>query len=210
MSWAASLRALVAMLAIVNPVGAIPAFVGLTDGLPTKDRHHAARVAAVTVAALLITAVLSGEWVLRLFGIDINHFKVGGGILLLLIAQNMLHAQPSRSQETPEEMGEAGQREQIGAVPLGTPLLAGPGALSTAIIQSNNTTNGGRAWLVAACLLVGAATWVSLMMADPIRRVVGRTGINIATRLMGLLLAAMAVHYVCDGLLALMPGLAGR
>ncbi len=202
------LRALVALFVVVNPLGAVPAFLALTTDEGPRERAVTARVAALSVAVLLITSVFAGQAILAFVGIEVQHFKVGGGIMLLLVATTMLNAQPSRSRETPEEMGEASEREQVGAVPLGTPLLAGPGSISTAIIQADTlNTPQGRLWLVFVSLLVALATWVSLRGADGIRRVLGRTGINIATRLEGLLLAALAVRFIIDGLTVLMPGL---
>jgi multiple antibiotic resistance protein len=203
-----ALRSLVALFVVVNPLGGIPAFISLTDGYDDAGRHVVARVAALMVGGVLVASALCGEALLGLFGIDVAHFQIGGGILLLTLALSMLHAQPSRARETPEEMGEASNREQIGAVPLGTPILAGPGSISTVIIQSHHaTTLGAKVWLMVACVVVAALTWVALQMAQPIRRVLGQTGIHIATRLFGLVLAALAVRFMCDGLLVLMPGL---
>jgi multiple antibiotic resistance protein len=209
MSWPEFLQTLTALFVIVNPGGSIPVFLGVTVTHSQSDRAAVARVAAVTVAAVLVTSVLCGERLLHLFGIDVTHFQVGGGIMLLLMAVSMLHAEPSRVRETPEEIGEAAGRETVGAVPLGTPILAGPGSISTAIIMAHGTPSArGRLLLLVACLLVAVSTWLALKMAEPIRSALGRTGINVLTRFEGLLLAALAVKFITKGLSVLLPGLA--
>ncbi|MCC7492273.1 MAG: NAAT family transporter [Fimbriimonadaceae bacterium] len=203
------LRALVALFVVVNPLGALPAFLALTLGDSEAQRRRTARIAALSVATLLVVSIFAGRTVLAFMGIEVQHFKVGGGIMLLLIATTMLNAQPSRARETPEELGEAEERDEVGAVPLGTPLLVGPGSISTAIIQADTLNSPqGRLWLVFVALLVALTTLLVLRAADRIRRVLGHTGINIATRLEGLLLAALAVRFIIEGLVVLMPGLA--
>lgn len=203
------LRTLLAFFVVVNPLSAVPSFIVMTGDETTRDRHAVARASALTVATVLAVSVLGGQWVLWLFGIDVNCFRVGGGILLLLLAVSMFHATPSRSRETPEETTEAGGRSSVGVVPLGTPILAGPGSISTAIIAAQNahgTTE--RLALVSICVLVGLSVLLFLRAGEPIRRALGNTGINIATRMMGLILAAMAARFICDGLRELLPGLA--
>jgi multiple antibiotic resistance protein len=165
----------------------------------------------MTAAAVLAGSVLFGDWVLRLFGIGVPYFQVGGGILLVLIAVSMFHARPSRAKQTPEEAREAEEQETVGVVPLGTPLLAGPGAISTAIIYANKTAGWfDTASLVAICLGVALAIWIILRLAEPIGGLLGRTGINIISRLMGLILAAVAVKFIADGVGDLFPGLLFR
>jgi multiple antibiotic resistance protein len=209
--WSDYMRLVVAMLAIVNPIGAIPVFLALTRGQPDAVRNRAAVTAALTVACALTLSIFAGDWVLRAFGIDVPCFQVGGGILLLLMAVSMFHAQPSRSQHTPEEAREAEERETVGVVPLGTPLLAGPGAISTAIIYAQKASNWVEfAVLVSVCLFVAACAWIALRLASPIARILGQTGINILTRLMGLILAAVAVKFITDGIGHLLLGLAPK
>ncbi|MFA7235938.1 MAG: YchE family NAAT transporter [Phycisphaeraceae bacterium] len=202
-------KILLAFLAIVNPIGILPLFLGLTGGFTPGERHRVARVACIAVAALLIGSVLCGQGLLILFGISINHFRVAGGILLLLIAVAMLQGRISESKHRPEEAEEASDHTAIGVVPLATPLLAGPGSLSTAIIYSGQ---GAWPWhpLILCCIALATALvcWVVLRIGQRLGRVLGRTGINIASRIMGLLLAAIAVEFITTGLLNLLPGLA--
>jgi multiple antibiotic resistance protein len=148
---------------------------------------------------------------LRLFGINVPCFQVGGGILILLMAVSMLHAKSSRTQQTPAERRAAEEQDSVGVVPLGTPLLAAPGTISTAIIFANKATT----WydvgiLVAISLAAAFCVWIVLRLAQSIGALLGRTGINILTRLMGLILAAMAIKFITDGLTVLLPGLTGR
>lgn len=207
--WAEFLRTLIAMFVVVNPLSAIPVFVTLTSEQTPTVRRRTARVAGLTVVVTLSTSVLAGESVLRLFGIDLPSFQVGGGILLLLIAISMFHATASRAKTTPEETREAAHREAIGVVPLGTPLLAGAGSISTAILYAHNATSPFQTCvLVAISLLIGASVWLVLRAANRIGAVLGTTGINIMTRLMGLILAAVAVKFVTAGIGVLLPGLA--
>ena len=158
------------------------------------------------MAAVLIGACLFGNSVLYMFGISIASFRVGGGILLLLVAVSMFHAK--RSRQTPEEVIEASERGGLAVVPLAVPLLSGPGAISTMIIYSAQEQGPAHiAILVAGSILLGVIVWVSLRLAVPIGNILGRTGINIVTRLMSLLLAAIAVEFIVGGLGKLLPGL---
>lgn len=158
---------------------------------------------------MLSASALGGQALLRLFSISVPAFKVGGGILILLMAIAMLHARMSGARHTAEEGAEAREKEQVGVVPLGVPLLAGPGAISTVIIYAH----GGTGWthillLLAEIWLVAGLVWLSLHLGEDVTRVLGGTGLNIATCIMGLLLAAIAVGFVTQGLTVLLPGLA--
>jgi multiple antibiotic resistance protein len=207
-SWSDYMRFLTALFVILNPFGAVPIFLGITSGLSRKRRNQTTLTVACTVAVVISGSILVGEWVLRLFGINVPCFQVGGGILVLLMAVSMLHARPGRTRHSPEDMREAEEMSAIGVVPLGTPLLAGPGTISTAIIFANKAET----WLQTGLLIliscfVAACVWIILRMAENIGIVLGRRGINILTRFMGLILAAVAVKFVTDGLVVLLPGL---
>ena len=207
--WHTWLHSLIGMLVIVNPLLAVPAFTVLTGGEDRTERRATANHAALTVAIVLTLSVLGGQAVLRFFGIGIPAFQVGGGILILLMAIAMLHARMSGARHTDEEAAEAQAKEQVGVVPLGIPLLAGPGSISTAIIYAHN----GGGWpdllvLVLEVWLVSALVWLSLRLGDRVAQILGTTGINIATRIMGLILAAIAVGFITSGLKQLLPGLA--
>src|SRR5208282_4848186 len=185
--WKTSAQIATALFVIADPVAAIPIFITLTSGNTAEERKRIASVTALTVATVLVSSIFLGQPLLRLFGISIASFRVGGGILILLMAISMLNARLSRTLSTPEEVQEGSEKEDPAVVPLGVPLLAGPGAISTMVIYAHQTKDVyDTAFLVFAGLLVALATWVSLRMADRIRKLLGRTGINIISRLLGL------------------------
>jgi len=202
------LKIFTAILVIVNPIGALPLFVTLVSNQTQQERRRVARLTASSVAIVLVASCLFGESLLRLFGVSMASFRVGGGILVMLIAIAMFHAQLSWSKATPEETMEAEQKTDVAVVPLAIPLLSGPGAISTVIIfAGHSSTWAHKGFLAAACMMVAATVWISLRMAIPIGSWLGKTGINIVTRLMSLLLAAIAVEIIVGGLTTLLPGL---
>jgi multiple antibiotic resistance protein len=207
--WTGYIKIFTALLTIVNPIGAVPIFVGLTENQSTETRKRTARIAGISAGVVLTIACLFGGSLLRFFGISVASFQVAGGILLLVLARDMFHAQQSPSRQTVEEAEEAGEKSDIGVVPFGIPLLAGPGAISTVIIFSHQASN----WLSLGLLmgiitLIGLTACFILYLAIPIGSFLGKTGINIATRVMGLLLAAVAVEFIAHGVVTLIPKLA--
>jgi multiple antibiotic resistance protein len=208
LAWADYFKILIALLVIVDPLAAIPPFVLMAGNLSETERKRIAWVASIAVTAVLVVAALIGEALLRFFGITIASFKVGGAILILLMALSMLQARQVRDKQTPEEEQEAVDKEQIAVVPLAIPLLAGPGAISAVIIYAAEGQGVAHlALIVAACFIVGGATWLALRAATPVARLLGTTGINIAVRLMGIVLAALAVEIFASGIVILLPGL---
>ncbi len=208
LEWAEYAKFLLALLVIVNPIGAVPLFVSMTSGNTAAEKKNIARVASTAVAIVLIVASIGGQPLLAVFGITIASFKVGGAILILLLAISMMHAAPSGEKQTPEEAREAEDKESIAVVPLAIPLLAGPGAISTTIIYATGRSSVSHIGIIiVCCLLVSLATWLALRAATPASLWLGKTGVNIAMRLMGLLLAAVAVEIFTSGLLVLLPGL---
>lgn len=208
--WTGYIKIFTTLLAIVNPLSVIPVFVGLTSGSAEKERKLIARTASIAVAAILSMAALLGKPLLNFFGVSIASFKVGGGILLLLMAIAMMQAKYTQSRQTAEEAEEAEEKESIAVVPIAMPLLAGPGAISSVIIYVGDSFQPLHIGLIIiSSLLVALLTWFALNLANPVSRMLGRTGINIATRMMGLLLAAIAIEFIAGGLSQLLPGLAG-
>ena len=206
--WVDYAKFFMALMVIVNPVSAVPIFVTMTAGDSAAKRKQIARIASISVAVVLVLAAIIGESILALFGITIASFKVGGAILILLMAISMMHAMPSRESQTPEEAREAELKENIAVVPLAIPLLSGPGAISTTIIyatERSSLTHLGA--IILCCLQVAFVTWLTLRLATPVSKWLGETGVNITIRLMGLLLAAVAVEIFTSGLVVLLPGL---
>jgi multiple antibiotic resistance protein len=208
LSIAAYVKIFVAMVVIVNPLGIIPVFVAMTVAHNDRERKRIARIAAQTVAVVLIISTLLGERVLEMFGISIASFKVGGAILIMINAMAMMQAAPSRDKQTPEEAEEAAAKASIAVVPLGIPLLAGPGAMSTIVIYASEKKAvlhlGAVVLVVLALALV---TWLALRIATKVGRYMSTTTLNVATRIMGLLLAALAVEIFASGIVELIPAL---
>ena len=178
--WRTNAEIATSLLVIADPIATIPIFITLTNGQTGLERKRTASITALTVAIVLVLSIFIGEPLLEFFGIRIASFRVAGGILIMLMAISMLNARVSRTLSTPEEVQEGTEKDDPAVVPLGVPLLAGPGAISTMIIYAHQTKDVyDTAFLVFAGLLVGLATWVSLRMADRIRKWLGKTGINI-------------------------------
>lgn len=198
----------ISLLALINPLGAIPLFISLTDQQTSTEKRHTIKVAAISVALVVVCSGLFGEHIIRFFGISVASLEVGGGIIMLLMAVNMLNAQVGNNRATDEERYEAEVRPNIAVVPLAIPLLTGPGTISTVIIYAGRAQHWTQMlWLVAIGVALGAVCWLALRLAERIEGWLGRTGINIGTRLMGLILSALAVEFIIDGLRVLLPGL---
>ncbi len=208
MDWAYLFKIGIALFAIVNPIGSVPIFISATDGWNRSEKLRTSNVIAMTVFLVLLTSALFGDGILAFFSITIPSFQVGGGILILLIAINMLHAKQSHSKQTPEEAKTLEERDVIAIVPLSIPLLAGPGAIGSMIIAAQQSkTLLGHISLAIPIFVVAILIWLTLQLSSYIADKLGTIGINIVTRLMGLILAAMAVEFIAHGLLGLFPAL---
>ena len=209
MEWAYLFKISIALFAIVNPVGSLPIFISATDGWSSQDRARTAKTAAFTVFLVLVASAFFGDQILAFFSISIPSFQVGGGILLMLIAISMMHGKQSHARQTPEEAEAVAEREVIAIVPLSIPLLAGPGAISSMIIAAQESGSFiGHIALVIPIALVCLLVWIILRLSVGIAQKLGTIGINIVTRLMGLILAAMAVEFIARGITGLFPSLA--
>jgi multiple antibiotic resistance protein len=203
-------KPLITLLAIVNPIGVIPFFIHFTQHLDGAQRRRTVRVAAFTTFVVIATSALVGLKVLEFFGISLASFQVGGGMLLLMSSMQMLNAQPAESR--PGDADDGASRAESGAsiavVPLTIPLLTGPASISTVVIYAEKAKHF---WelgvLVVYGLVIAVATFLALSAAGRIGRFMGKTGINVMTRLMGLILAAIAVEVMSDGLVKIFPAL---
>ena len=205
-------KPLIALLAIVNPIGAIPFFIHFTQGFSRAKRQQTSRIAAFSAFLVIAVSALAGLKIIEVFGISLASFQVGGGLLLLLSAIQMLNAQPAESRK--EDLNEGGDKADTGAsiaiVPLTIPLLTGPATISTMIIYADKTTHWWQLGvLVIYGLIIGIVVWFAFSLSDRIAKAIGKTGTNVMTRLMGLLLAALSVEVMSDGLVKLFPVLAG-
>lgn len=196
-----SLLALSSIFFLVDPFAAIPSFIAITSGVDRARRRRMAWKASLTAFIVLTAFALAGQFIFSLFGIRLPAFEIAGGLILLLIGIDMLEARRSPTQESSEETQEAAAREDAGIVPLGIPMLAGPGAISSVMVLVGQAPNR---WQMAAILgsiaITCAASFGVLNAADGIRRLLGETGIRILVRIMGLLLVALAVQFFVNGL----------
>ncbi|WP_459199299.1 MarC family protein [Ralstonia pseudosolanacearum] len=200
------IKSFFSLLALINPIGAIPFFISLTESQTDEEKRRTIKTASVSVALVIGISALLGEQIIGFFGFSVGSLQVGGGIIMIMIALNMLNAQTSRTKATPEEEDEAGVRASIAVVPLAIPLLTGPGSISTVIVYAGKTQHWYELLFLAGVgVLIALVVWIVLRAAEPIARVIGRTGINVGTRLMGLILAALAVEFIVDGLKTLLP-----
>ncbi|QPF76309.1 MarC family protein [Roseateles sp. DAIF2] len=201
-------KPLIALLAIVNPIGVVPFFIHFTQSFTRQQRQRTIRVSAFTAFIVIGVSALAGLKVIEFFNISLASFQVGGGTLLLISSLQMLNAQPaeSRKEDVQEGADKADAGASIAVVPLTIPLLTGPATISTMVIYADKT----RYWwelgvLVGYGVVVGLVTFAVFSASGRIARVLGQTGINIMTRLMGLILAALAVELLADGLTKLFP-----
>ncbi|KGD46282.1 YchE family NAAT transporter [Burkholderia pseudomallei] len=202
------LKSFISLLALINPLGAVPFFLSLTAQQTEAERRHTIRIAAVSVFCVIAVTTLLGQQIIDFFGISVGSLEVGGGIIMLLMAISMLNAQIGNTRSTPEERDEAESKNSIAVVPLAIPLLTGPGSISTVIVYAANARHWyDRLGLVAIGAALALICFFAMRLAEPIAHWIGRTGINIVTRLMGLMLSALAVEFTVDGLKALLPAL---
>ena len=202
------MKPLIALLAIVNPIGVVPFFIHFTRNLSRAQRRHTMRVSAFSAFVVIALSALAGLKIIGFFGISIASFQVGGGTLLLISSLQMLNAQPAESK--PGDMTDGDAKADAGAsiavVPLTIPLLTGPATISTMVIYAQRTRHWWElAVLVGYGVVVGVSVYLAFAASGRITRMLGHTGINIMTRLMGLILAALAVEIMAEGLTQLFP-----
>jgi multiple antibiotic resistance protein len=205
-------KPLITLLAIVNPLAIVPFYIHYTQGFSRMQRRRTVGVASLSAFLVITASALLGIRILEFFSISLASFQVGGGMLLLTSALNMLNAQPAEAKPHTHELqdgaAKAAMGDSIAVVPLTIPLLTGPATISTVVIYAERAQNAFQlAALVGYGVVIGVASAVCFSLAGPIARVLGKTGINVMTRLMGLILAALAVEVMADGLQKLFPAL---
>ena len=203
-------KPLITLLAIVNPLACVPFFIHYTQGFSRAQRQRTVLISSFTAFSVIAASALLGLQILEFFGISLASFQVGGGMLLLTSALSMLNAQPAEARANADEVNDAEAKAAVGAsiavVPLTIPLLTGPATMSTVVIYADRAqTFWQHAALVGYGVVIGAATALCFSLAEPIARFLGKTGINVMTRLMGLILAALAVEVMTEGLVKLFP-----
>jgi len=198
--------ALVTLLVVVDPVGLVPTFIGITHGLPSTARRHVALRASVIAAAVLIGAALIGEWLLRALSISLPAFRIAGGLLLFSIASEMVFGLRTQRQSQTAEQAIEERVRNIAAFPLAIPLMAGPGAITATVLLAGRSGGDFSRMGILIAVIVGVVLLcaVAFCLADRIARVLGTTGNIVLSRLLGVLLAALAVQFVVDGVRALL------
>ena len=200
------LKPLVTLLALVNPLAIVPFFIHYTQDFTPEQRHRTIWIASFSSFVVIAVCALMGLHILEFFGISLASFQVGGGMLLLTSALAMLNAQPAEAKTNEEEMHDAAARASIAVVPLTIPLLTGPATMSTVVIYADKAkTFWQLSTLIGYGVVIALATALCFSLANPIARGLGKTGINVMTRLMGLILAALAIEVMSDGLIKLFP-----
>ena len=203
MHWTEFTKLLVSLLVIINPIGTLPTFISLTKHMPASKKKRTAVVAAVSTMMVLAASFAMGNAILAFFGIGIFSFRIAGGILILLMSLDMMHGHKNTSTAD-------AKKECLAVVPIAIPLLAGPGAISASIIYANTANHFYQfAFMAIVSLLSGLAVWMSLVASEPIERILGETGEDIATRVMGMVLGAVAIEYISGGIGHLFPALLG-
>ncbi|EOX4338790.1 YchE family NAAT transporter [Vibrio cholerae] len=197
------------LVAAVNPVGIMPVFVSLTGHMTLEEKNKTAATANIAVAIILIIALLAGQMLLDLFSISLDSFRVAGGLLLLSIAFSMMSGKLGEDKQNKQEKSEYISREQIAVVPLAMPLMAGPGAISSTIVYGSRYPNMlDTLGIILTIVAFSFCSWLLFRSAPYIVRLLGQTGINVITRIMGLILGALGIEFIANGLRNLFPGLA--
>jgi multiple antibiotic resistance protein len=187
------------VLFIVDPVAAIPTYLVITQQESPAERRRTARRACIAMTVLLVIFGATGTMLFRAFGITLAAFRTAGGLILWFVAMDMLHGE-RRTQEGRDELYEGQIKEDVALTPLAIPMLAGPGAISTAIVLAGQARGAAQSAVVyAAIILTGLISYVSLRLGEPLLGRLGKTGIRVVTRIMGLILAAVAVQFVFSG-----------
>ena len=187
------------VLFIVDPVAVIPTYLVITQDESPAERRRTARRACLAMVVLLTAFAATGTALFSVLGITLPAFRTAGGLILWFVALDMLHGE-RRTQEGRDEVAEGTAKEDVALTPLAIPMLAGPGAISTVIVVSGQARGPGQTVAVyLAIVLTGLASYLALRIGEPLLRRIGKTGIRVVTRIMGLILAALAVQFVLSG-----------
>ncbi len=197
------------LIAAVNPIGIMPVYISLTSHMSVEEKNKTALTANIAVAAILIISLLAGQILLDMFSISLDSFRVAGGLLLMSIAFSMMSGKLGEDKQNKQEKSEYVSKEQVAVVPLAMPLMAGPGAISSTIVYGARypgtlDTFG----IILTVMVFAVASWGLLRLAPYIVQWLGQTGINVITRIMGLVLGALGIEFIANGLRNLFPGLA--
>ena len=200
----------ITLISIINPLGAIPVFLGFTKNHKNLNIKNVTNTCATAVTITILISLLFGQMLLNFFGISVASFTIGGGFLLFTMAFSMISGQQSTSKINTEEIRSFDFEREIGIIPLAIPLLSGPGAISTSIIHAKNFTTTAH-WVIAIVMvvLIGILIKIILSYAENIGERLGQIGLNVMTRIMGLILLSMSIEMIAAGIKEILPALKG-
>ncbi|HIE0434283.1 TPA: YchE family NAAT transporter [Proteus mirabilis] len=196
------------LFAIVNPIGILPVFISMTSYQTDAGRNKTNLIANGSVAIILVISLLIGDSILSIFGISIDSFRIAGGMLIVTIAMTMINGRLGEDKQNNQEKNESAVRSSVAVVPLALPLMAGPGAISSCIVWSSRwegVTNF--LGLAATSIFFAFCCWLLFRSATLLVKYLGQTGINVVTRIMGLLLMSLGIEFIVTGLRSIFPGL---
>ena len=190
-----------AIFFVVDPLALVPTFLAMTASDTADKKRAMARKAGIATTITLLIFAAAGGLIFQLFGITLGAFKVAGGVLLFLLALDMMRATPSKVRQTKEEEEEGAAKDDIAIIPLTIPMLAGPGAIATTMVSVNNAKGIAQHIVIGVVIVAtGLLTWLTLRSALLVETRLGTTGLNVLTRIMGLFVAAIAVQFIVTGL----------
>jgi multiple antibiotic resistance protein len=200
----------ITLISIINPLGAIPVFLGFTKNHKNLNIKNVTNTCATAVTITILVSLIFGQMLLNFFGISVASFTIGGGILLFTMAFSMISGQQSTTKINTEEIRSFDFEREIGIIPLAIPLLSGPGAISTSIIHAKNFTTTAH-WVIAIVMviLIGVLIKIILSYAENIGERLGQIGLNVMTRIMGLILLSMSIEMIAAGIKEILPALKG-
>ena len=194
------IQSFLTLFVVMDPIALVPAFLGMAGTRSRGEQLRLARKAVLVAGSVILFFAVMGKELLRYLGINLDAFRVSGGVLLFLMALDMVFARASGARETTEEESEAKSREDISVFPLAIPLIAGPGTLSSVMILTGKSTSTiGDLLIILVAFVVLGLCYVALRGGPQLIRVIGKTGVNVISRVLGVLLAALAVQYIADG-----------
>lgn len=203
--------AFTSLIAMVNPLGAVPLYVALTAAYTREHRKATLRRAILTGLGVLLVFAVAGTYILQFFGITRQAFQIAGGIIFFGVGWDMLQARRSRVKTTEEEESESSHKDDVGIIPLGLPTLAGPGAITTVIALDGQAETVMESMIVYGSVIsVLAICWVTLTAAPVVTRRMGQTGMNVMTRLMGLLVMVIGAQFIINGATTVVLDIFGR
>ena len=213
-NWALYMQFFIGLIALLNPFGLMPLFVGLTAHQQTEERNRTLNVAMLAVFITLVLLMITGQAFLNLFGISMASFRIAGGLMLMMIALSMLKGKLGEIRQNQEENlemaeQELAEQESVAVVPLAIPIIAGPGAMSTVILYA--VEHSGAQNLLIFSLIIGfvcSLCWMTFRCAPLLEKMMGKAGINVVTRLMGLIIVALSIEFIAAGIKELFPVLA--